>query len=141
MTERMIPSIDNRLTNWAEWIEREKRGAFAQGRSIIATLIDSKGVISRSSGQSSGMPDVIYDTDRAVRHVEQKCPLLGMVIREHYQNTSSSAEQKQTACGCSNGTYYRRLAQAHHAILMLLSAGKQTRSRERITVRQLKKAG
>jgi len=143
MAERMIPSIDNRLTNWAEWKARDKFDdpGIGYGRSVVSTLMESKGVVVRSTVPASSMPDAIFDTDKAVRHIEKKKPELGQVIREHYLNMTSTPVQKHAACGCSSSTYHRRLAQAHQAVQMMLPGGKRSRARELITVRELKKAG
>ena len=142
MSERMIPSIDNRLTIWGEYLNDERVGVSMGGTgNMISALMSGKGVIVRSTGSDSGMPDAIYDTDKAVRRIEEADPALGQVIREHYENLTSTKEQKMAACGCSERTYYRRLAQSHHAVVMLLGSERRTQSGVRVAVRQLKKAG
>lgn len=138
MAERMIPSIDNRLINWAEYMER---GVGGSSGNMIAVLMECKGDLTRSTAPASDMPDVIYDTDRIVSKLDDTQPALAQVVREHYQNASALPEQRYIACGVSESTYYRRLGQAHHAVLFLLKGGKVTTSREQITVRQIRKAG
>lgn len=139
MQERMIPSIDNRLVRWAEYIARGEGGSTATN--MIAVLIECGGDLTRSTVQGGSMPDAIYDTDRIVRQLDETQPTLAQVVREHYQNASALPEQRYIACGCARATYYRHLAQAHHAVLFMLKGNKVTRSREQITVRQLRKAG
>lgn len=139
MQERMIPSIDNRLVRWAEYMEHGEGGS--SGGNMIAVLMECKGDLTRSTVQGGSMPDAIYDTDRIVRQLDDTQPSLAQVVREHYQNASALPEQRYIACGISESTYYRRLGQAHHAVLFLLKGGKVTTSREQITVRQIRKAG
>ena len=140
MAERMIPSIDNRLVCWAEFMARGENGGSA-ATNMIATLMECRGDLTRSTTPPCSMPDAIYDTDRIVSKLADSHPALAQVVREHYENASALPEHRYIACGCSMKTYYRRLAQAHHAVLFMVKGGKVTKSRERITVRQLREAG
>jgi hypothetical protein len=140
MAERMIPSIDSRLVCWAEHMDQGEQGG-SGGGNMIATLMECKGDLTRSTVPGSSMPDAIYDTDRIIRKLDDKQPKLAQVVREHYQNASALPEQRYAACECSMKTYYRRLGKAHHAVLFMVKGGKATKSGERVAAMRLRKAG
>lgn len=116
---KTIAWVDVRLQRWAEWVERERMGGGNTQRNVIAALMDGKGVITRGTAPDGGMPDAIYDTDRAVRQLPADQL---QVVTEHYRHADAPEPKRLARCGCSRRTYYRRLARAHQSIMMLVRA-------------------
>ena len=117
---KTIAWVDVRLQRWAEYVERERQGGGNTQRNVIATLMDSRGVVARGTAADSGsMPDAIYDTDRAVHQLPGP---LAQVVVEHYRHADAPESTRVARCQCSRRTYYRRLARAHQAVMMLLRA-------------------
>lgn len=123
---RTIAWVDVRLCRWAEWVERERNSGGNTQRNVIATLMDSKGVIARGTAPDAGsMPDAIYDTDQAVQKLSAE---QSQVVIEHYRHMDAPESVRVARCKCSRRTYYRRLARAHQSIMMLLKAPAQRRT-------------
>ena len=141
MTEqRTIATIDTRLKVWAEYISAQANGS-PLGRNQLAVLMESAGDFIASTAPDDGMPDYVDATDKAVRRIQEQMPALWLVIREHYVYAEKLDDQRFKAVGCSRATYYRRLAQAHQAVLFQVQGQKRTQSAMRVSVRQLRKAG
>ena len=127
-----IPGIDRRLTVWGEWLLNEKCsvvGEVGWGGSMLGALIDGGGELIRCTAKDpGGMPDDVYDTNKAVEALSDK---LKQVVQVQYLDLTSSAEQKAEQCGCARRTYFDRLAKAHQEILFRLKAPSNLRSRSK----------
>ncbi|MEM5529566.1 hypothetical protein WN093_12135 [Gammaproteobacteria bacterium AS21] len=112
---KLIPSMDAKLIRWAEFVSQS--AGQSTGANIIAKAMASGGMIVRATNPDIGsLPDDVYDLGKLIEGLEKN---LRVVVHEHYLNVPSMLEQRLKACGCSNGTYYRRLSKAHYALLYL----------------------
>jgi hypothetical protein len=112
--QRLIPSVDNKLIRWAEFINQDE--GQSAGCNIIAKAMASGGLIVRSTNPDIGsLPDDVYDLDKLVK----KLPVnLKTAVIEHYLHCDSLESQRLLACNCSRRTYFRRIASAHAALMM-----------------------
>lgn len=110
----MIRYIDEALRLWAAELH-PPNGAEAisagGGGCPLATLIDSKGVLIRSTRGSRVLLDEAAEIELLVNR--QLTDRERQVVIEHYTNYTSLEHQRWAACGCSRPQYYRRLHQAH----------------------------
>jgi hypothetical protein len=127
--QKLIPSMDLKLKCWAEHYSNEALGG-AGGGNVIARLMQSQGVLISSTSDNVSIPDEVYDMDKLIKKLPTN---LNNVVKEHYLNADSLEEQRLLACSCSRRTYFRRLASAH-AALVVMSPRKKPR-KERIFVR------
>lgn len=114
-----ITWVDKRLVQWGEWSE-ENRGiaiGLGYGNNPLAG-----GVRSTASEGATAMPDGIYEIDRAVVRLPVD---LHKVVIEHYRHPDCPESKRVERCGCSRATYFRRLAKAHVAVMMLLPKRKE----------------
>ena len=134
METKRIAKVDRWLEDWSEFVLAGDASASGYGSSTLAAVMDGMGEVVRSTVKGvSGLPDLIFDVDRAVNQLK---PELKAVVFEHYVNRSALAEQRLRACGCSSKTYYRRLARAHQCVLFSVRPERKLVSRK---VRQGKK--
>ena len=114
----LIPEMDEMLKLWALDMHGGLGGG-GSGGSMIAELMDSKGMLIRAKGGGSRML-LPYSADIELivnKHLDAQ---LTVVVREHYLNHQSLDHQKWRHCGCSRAQFYRRLGAAHVAIAGML---------------------
>lgn len=114
----MIRYIDEALQLWAAELH-PPNGAEAigpgGGRCSLAALIDSRGVLIRSTRQGRVLLEQAAEVELLVnRYLPDK---ERQVVIEHYTNYDSLDSQKWAACGCSRPQYYRRLHRAHESLV------------------------
>lgn len=113
----MIRYIDEALKLWAAELhppEGDAPLAAGSGGSVLATLIQSQGVLIRSTRGSRVLLDEAAEIELIVNTAlpdEERA-----VVIEHYTNYSSLEHQRYEACGCSRAQFYRRLHRAHESI-------------------------
>ncbi len=114
---RMVLAANRRLAKWAEWTDRAERGdtAFISSMTGAITGCGEGG----SGGDVSGMPDDIYDTDRAVRGLAEK---LQAVVRMEYFYTDLLQYQRAERLGVGRATYENRLREARQNVFYSLYA-------------------
>ena len=122
----MIRAIDEMLRLWAAELHPPGgtwRCESGGGGSPLAALIDSKGVMIRSTRG----PRVLLDESAEIELIVNKClPFKEkQVVIEHYTNYDSFEHQRWEACGCKRTQFYERLHRAH------LSIGQQLINRKR----------
>ncbi|MCG6541734.1 hypothetical protein MCB86_16800 [Pseudomonas sp. KSR10] len=112
----MIKYIDEALQLWADELHGpEPIGHAGGGGNIIATLIDTKGTLIRSTRGSRVLIDQAAEIELIVNKYlpfEEH-----QVVVEHYCNRDSLQAQKWSACGCGRTVFYERLHRAHEMIL------------------------
>ncbi|HCA25243.1 MAG TPA: hypothetical protein DEP32_13845 [Pseudomonas sp.] len=110
----MIRAIDEMLRLWAAELHPPGgtwRCESGGGGSPLAALIDSKGVMIRSTRGARVLLDESAEIELIVR---KHLPFReSQVIWEHYTNYDSFEYQRLEACGCSRAQFYRRLHMAH----------------------------
>lgn len=123
-----VPWVDKRLQAWAEWLACDECGVsgIGYGSNALASIIDAKGDVIRSTGGAVGgdMPDSVYEVDRAMRKLSSSDNKLHAALCEHYRHADADEAVRVARCGCSRRTYFRRIAQGHHALLLLLPGRK-----------------
>jgi hypothetical protein len=108
----MISYIDARLVSWAEQVGRG--GVYLRGQgSILGKLIDSGGVLVRSTG---GAPCMDLQSEEIEKCVNQLPTDLRIVVLEFYLSFDSTPKQKAKALNLSRMTLYRRVDSAHNII-------------------------
>lgn len=110
----MIKYIDEALQLWAAELHPPAGdGAIGpgSGRCSLAALIDSRGVLIRSTRGSR----VLLEQSAEIELLVNRClpDKERQVVIEHYTNYDSRDSQKWAACGCGRTQYYERLHQAH----------------------------
>jgi|GEM_PF-759487 len=110
----MIRYIDEALKLWAAELhppEGDAPLAAGSGGSVLATLIQSQGVLIRSTRGSRVLLDEAAEIELLVnKHLADR---ERQVVIEHYTNYDSTDRQRWQACGCGRTQYYERLHQAH----------------------------
>lgn len=124
-----VPWVDKRLQAWAEWLACDVGGfvsGVGYGNSALASIIDARGDVVRSTGGGAAgeMPDSVYEIDRAMRKLSSSDSKLHTALCEHYRHADADEAVRVARCGCSRRTYFRRIAQGHHALLFLLPGRK-----------------
>lgn len=113
----MIRYIDEALQLWAAELHPPDpaEGVIAGGGgNIIATLMATKGELSRSTRGSRVLLDRAAEIELIVnKHLPLK---EHQVVIEHYTNYDSLDSQKWSACGCGRTQFYERLHSAHELI-------------------------
>ncbi|GJN49456.1 PA0613 family protein [Pseudomonas tohonis] len=113
----MIRYIDEALKLWAAELHPPggcEALSAGSGGSVLATLMQSKGVLIRSTRGSRVLLDEAAEIELIVNGAlpdEER-----MVVFEHYTNYTSLDSQRFEACGCSRAQFYRRLHRAHESI-------------------------
>ena len=119
----MISYIDARLVSWAEQVGRG--GVYLRGQgSILGKLIDSGGVLVRSTG---GAPCMDLQSEEMEKCVNQLPIDLRNVVMEFYLQFDSTHAQKAKALKVSHMTMYRRLNKAHTLIQAVLTSARLAR--------------
>lgn len=114
----MIDYMDEALRLWAAELHPPDPGGAVQaggGGNIIATLMATKGELSRSTRGAR----VLLDRAAEIELIVNKyLPLKErQVVIEHYTNYDSLDAQKWSACGCGRTQFYERLHRAHELII------------------------
>lgn len=126
---RQIDWVDSRLQHWAaqRFADQDRySGAGGFGPSVLAAVVESKGVVVRSTAKvGSLMSDGDYEIDKAMRELEKREPGLHAVIEVHYCQADVDEAVRIARCGCSRRTYFRRIASGHAALAMLLPDAKR----------------
>jgi len=116
---RQMLAANRRLQIWAEWSVGARRGDTAY-ISSPASAMAGLGVLSQGTrGQVSGMPDDIYDTDRAVALLsnEQR-----QVLEMEYFSHSLLQRQRAEKLNISLRCYEDRLRKARQQVYCYLYA-------------------
>jgi hypothetical protein len=110
-----IDDVVERLQHWASAVAGGRRGQFL-GLPGHCTYLE---FAIKATGESGpAIPEKDWLTDRLVRQLGETDPELRTVIEMAYLGTGMSNE-RATAAGISKATYFRRLDEAHHAMLAL----------------------
>lgn len=113
-----IAYADCALDAWASWVRELLRGYPAA--TLLGRIIDQGVSGAAQSGHVlNGMPEQVLATDKAVAHLD--------VIEKHvvmvYYLTYADSEVKAEECGCSQRTFFRRVARAQKSVYRLLCDG------------------
>ncbi|WP_236247405.1 hypothetical protein ABS648_03345 [Pseudomonas solani] len=113
----MIRYIDEALKLWAAELHPPggcEALSAGSGGSVLATLMQSKGVLIRSTRGSRVLLDEAAEIELLVnKHLPDK---ERQVVIEHYTNYDSTDRQRWAACGCGRTQFYERLHRAHEAL-------------------------
>jgi len=108
----MIAYVDARLTQWAEQVGRG--GVYLRGQgSMLGKLIDSGGVLIRSTG---GAPCMDLQSEEMERCVNKLPTKLRSTVMEFYLSFDSTPLQRAKALGICRRSLYERLDKAHTVI-------------------------
>lgn len=105
--------VPNQLCIWAEWKLRRENGGTGYPRKVSFLKVAAQ----PSGYWSPEMDSQAYDMDKCVMALDE---ILYRVILSCYTHTTT-LEQKFIFCDCAKKTYYRRLAEAHKALLGLMN--------------------
>ena len=130
---KVLPWMDKRLEQWAECVPSASdglggSGGSGYGNSALASIIDAKGDVVRSTGGgvAGEMPDSVYEIHKAMRKLAVSDKALHAALCEHYQHADADEAVRVMRCGCSRRTYFRRVAMGHHAVAYLLPGHKSS---------------
>ncbi|MCV6589686.1 MAG: hypothetical protein OIF57_11720 [Marinobacterium sp.] len=115
---RQGAAADRRLQAWGQWTVQAQRGDAAFIRSLAGELT-GLGVGGSTNPNASGMPDSVYDTDRAVQQLTDR---QRDVVELEYMRPDMLREQRAGRLGLAVPTYKRHLVTAKQKIFQLLYA-------------------
>lgn len=116
---KMLPMVDRRLQEWAQWWASEgcARGGVS-GQSPLYALMKNKGEVIRGSGTVDGsMPDDIYDMDRVVNRLDDPDR---RVVSLQYVHLDLTPDQRAAELSLGRRAFYERVAKVHQKIFFML---------------------
>ena len=107
--------IEQRLGRWAQWVLTRESGGLGYPRECPYTRLMARG----GSGFIPGLDAEAMQIETAVCELKKENAELHQVIHVRYLGTRT-LDQMYRVCGCSERTFFRRLAEAKLAIKKLL---------------------
>jgi len=117
-SRRQSRAADERLQAWGEWTARAVRGEGGYIRSLAGELTGVSGG-GGANPDATGMPDGIYDTDRAVQRLTDR---QRDAVELEYMHPDLLQRQKADRMNISLDTYKEHLKAARKKIFQLLYA-------------------
>ncbi|MCV6590782.1 MAG: sigma-70 region 4 domain-containing protein, partial [Marinobacterium sp.] len=115
-TRRQTRAADERLRAWGEWTARAIRGEGGYIRSLAGDLT-GLGCGGSTNPDANGMPDGIFDTDRAVQQLTDR---QRDAVEMEYLHSDLLQEQRARRLGVAVKAYEKLLSRARLKIFQAL---------------------